>query len=165
MKKPNIIIVEGIDRVGKTTLVNKIVNNSNYKKFKPLNNTKNRTKEIETEKIFATLSTLKLLKNDYIIFDRFHISEFVYGYVERGYVNKDCGKVDKILGGLNSLLIYVEPVNISQSIKEHGKDLREHEKLFLTIYKNSKMQKMICNYNNLSEVAEKIINLSEEELK
>jgi hypothetical protein len=27
------------------------------------------------------------------------------------------------------------------------------------------MQKMICNYNNLSEVAEKIINLSEEELK
>lgn len=156
MKLPNIIIVEGIDRVGKTTLVNKIVEELNYSKFVPLNKISDRTEVIETEKTYATLSVLKLLKNDRIIIDRFHLSEFIYGFADRGYANKECENMDKILSELNALLIYVRPTDLKKSITEHGSDLQEHHIMFELIFKASRMRKVVCDYNSLDAIVESL---------
>ena len=159
MKLPNVIIVEGIDRVGKTTLVNKLVNEFDYSVFTPLNKIpKNTARDmrIETEKTYAALSLLKLLENDKVIIDRFHVSEFVYGLVERHYANHECLNIDEILSNMNALLVYVKPVDLQRSIREHGENLEEHAKFFDIFYATSKMMKTTCDYTTLDTVIESL---------
>lgn len=154
-KLPNIIIVEGIDRVGKTTLINQIIDEFDYSVFKPLYLTR-RTMEKETEKLYATLGVLTLLKQDKIIFDRFHLSEYVYGYCNRGYWNDECSKIDEILTQLNSLLIYVRPTDIKHSSLEHGSSLVQHHEMFEKLFEVTKMRKIACDYNTRVEVIRKL---------
>lgn len=150
MKKPNIIIVEGIDRVGKTTLINMIAKEFGYSIMHgiPYEGRK-RTKEIGAEAGYATLSALKLFKNDYVIIDRFHLSELVYGLVDRGYCNNEMHNIDAMLSELNSLLICVRPTNIKKSSEKHGSDLSHHKLLFDFYFENSKMNKICTNFEEL----------------
>lgn len=154
----NIIIVEGIDRVGKTTLVNKLVKELGYSKFIPANaNLSYRELNprlaniIETEKCYATLATLATLENiDYkIVFDRFHISEYVYGQVERGYTNNECYHIDEVLAQLNALLIYIHPTNIQMSSREHGRPLNKHYELFNEFINKTKLPIIECDYTTI----------------
>lgn len=148
---PNIIIVEGIDRVGKTTLVNKIVEEYGYKIFKAeLPELINGYDEII--KMKAILSILKLLENDKIIFDRFHFTEYVYGALERDYLNLDVISIDQELAKLNSLFIYMKPTDINKSSEEHGSDLTKHDVLFDALYLMSDIEKMKCNYNSMDKI-------------
>lgn len=157
-----IIIVEGIDRVGKTTLIDKIIKELKYAKFIPANadlsyrGYPSLAKIIETEKSFATLATLAALEDtDYkIIFDRFHISEYVYGKVDRGYINLDCFHLDEVLAQLNALLIFVHPTDIDRSSREHGGSLNEHYEAFLEFIDGTKLQKLECNYDTIDETVE-----------
>ena len=157
-----IIIVEGIDRVGKTTLVNKIVRELGFIKYHhmelydKINSVDHEVTEIvETEKILSTLSALITLKGKdiNIIFDRFHISEYVYGSIERGYKNESISKFDKMLAELGATLILVKPTDIESSSKQHGKNLKEYSSLFNECVENSLISdKIVCNYNNLNNV-------------
>jgi len=161
-----IVIVEGIDRVGKTTLINKIVKELGFIKYEGIEkydkiNSKNfyLTQRIETEKLFAATSVLKAIDKmkGNIIIDRFHVSEYVYGLCERGYFNSECFEVDDILGSLNTTLILVRPKDIKQSIKEHGKDLYRHSLLFENFCQETSIKhKIICNYDNLDYAFNKV---------
>ena len=151
MSKPNIIVVEGIDRVGKTTLVKRIVKEFGYSEFVQLNNAdkkKERKLEIEIERMYSILSVLALIKNDYIILDRYHLSEMVYGIVDRRYYNIEVENVDRILSKLNSFLVYVEPEDIKWSSKQHGSSLLDHDRFFKLFYEKSKMNKAKCSFSN-----------------
>lgn len=155
-----IIIVEGIDRVGKTTLCNLISSEMKIPILKDrtvsgMEKTQSITREIATEKIFTTLNVLRALgpKTD-IIIDRFHVSEWVYGQVNRGYINDFMPlHIDSELAKLNAVLILVEPDDIELSIKKHGSDLHKHDELFkkYMIY-FSIMRRLRCTYSNLDVV-------------
>ena len=81
-----IIVVEGIDRVGKTTLCNKIKEMTGYEIFKHSGNFdyKRMDNDNETDKMLQVLKIAEIGKAN-IIFDRFHFSDFCYGTIERDY--------------------------------------------------------------------------------
>lgn len=153
-----IIIVEGIDRVGKTTLCNML-----SKEF-GINIFKNQSfyglcisKETEIELINQLINFVNCVNCD-IIFDRLHLTEFVYGLCNRNYANTDIVKIDKKLSEMNCLLIYVKPTDIDESSKQHGSDLRSHDTCFEAIFKNSKIKKFSCDYNSLDSAVEFVRN-------
>jgi thymidylate kinase len=158
-----IIVVEGIDRVGKTTLCNclsekykiKIYHNDvNYMKLSEMDN-KN-----ETDKTLKLISLCEQLGQD-IIFDRLHWSDYVYGVTERGYDTKEAIKnkdiIDKKLNEIKSVLIFVKPTDIEWSSKQHGKDLSGYEARFEMLYKYSCIKnKIMTDYNNIKEGISKL---------
>lgn len=154
-KKPNIIIVEGIDRVGKTTLVNKISEKFGYKilpSIQPISKVE-RTPRREIDIMLAQLSVFQILKNDYIIVDRFYLSEFVYGLYDRGYTSLEALVIGEKLKELNSLMVLVRPTDIKKSSEEHGSDLTEHSELFNHMFEISEFEnKACCNYSTMEFV-------------
>lgn len=153
-----IIIVEGIDRVGKTTLVTKLKEQLRFSVYEsPITDGEERTQEIETAKLKAALSFIRICKKDNIILDRFHLSELVYGSIERGYFNNECLEIDKELSKLgNCILIYVKPTNINESIEKHGSSLIQHYEKFNKLFSISRMEKIECDFYSLESAIEKV---------
>lgn len=152
----SVIIIEGIDRVGKTTLALKLKKELNAKILKDATIDGRLTKEIVSEKINTTVNLLTLWpKNDILIVDRFHLSELVYGYLDRRYNNLHMLNVDEMLSKLDVKLVLVNPTDVEKSSKEHGSDLSIHDKLFRQFYNDSKIKKKKqCDYNSLDETVE-----------
>ena len=127
-----IIIVEGIDRVGKTTLVNRIAERFNYKIFKdtPIHDHSYKNSDIMSEKLNQLVL---LIEGKFItdaILDRGYWTEYVYGQINRHYINNDILDFDRRLGKLDNVIqIYVQPEDIKWSSEMHGSDLSEHNKL------------------------------------
>lgn len=155
-----IVIVEGIDRVGKTTLCNMFADEG-FKYFKdvyfdgvPI------TRKIASEKLRTTLEFLKLFKDENIVVDRFHITEFVYGALERNYTSSEVEFIDKELALLDAVLILVNPINaedLDRASRVHGKDLTIHNSIFNTFYKVSSIKrKHICDFNSLDFIVERL---------
>ena len=155
-----IVIVEGIDRVGKTTLCNMLVDEG-FKYFKdvyfdgvPI------TRKIASEKLRTTLEFLKLFKDENIVVDRLHITEFAYGALERNYTSSEVEFIDKELALLDAVLILVNPINaedLDRASRVHGKDLTIHNSIFNTFYKVSSIKrKHICDFNSLDFIVERL---------
>lgn len=176
-----IIVVEGIDRVGKTTLCNKLkddLSNFNVFIFKD-----ERMKELEQlknyQKLEPAMSSMNTIINMYqqlrdnkvenvtFILDRFHATEYVYGVLERNYfpgVAKDYfdaieKKLEQLetLDGEEYLFVLVEPIDLDKSSQEHGKELRMHQTVFDALFnmipENNKMK---TDFNHLDETAKEI---------
>lgn len=154
-----IVIVEGIDRVGKTTLCNKLKEELNIPIHK-CNNAFVKTKDMdnynESDKIIITYQILKET-NSSIILDRNYLSDYVYGTLERKYNENDANKnfniIDDFVSEIEDVfLILVKSTDINRSSEEHGKDLSKHEEMFENIYRISKIKnKWRCTYNTLDE--------------
>ena len=124
-----VYIVEGIDRVGKTTLANKLStklqipiykhNNESFD-YSLMDNTN------ETDKMIQLLDLYSFLSGD-IIFDRFNWSDFVYGILLRSYdverATENLRLINNKLAQLDAKIIYVQPTDIAWSSKMHGSDL------------------------------------------
>ena len=152
-----IIIVEGIDRVGKTTLCNMLKKEMNIPVYKHIGNFSysNMDNDNETDKMLQILETLRLVNGD-VIFDRCHFTDYVYGILERYYNKKNAKKnfsiLEKKLSEMHVVLLFVNPTNIEKSSYEHGKDLSMHQKIFQQLYKVSCIkEKYQCTYNTLNE--------------
>ena len=153
-----IVIIEGIDRVGKTTLCNMIHNELNIPihKYKGIVKHENMSNIEESDK---TLSLLQLLKetNSNIIFDRTYFTDYVYGVLERNYDKEIAYSnfcyIDVVASKMDDVfLIYVVPTDINESSNEHGKDLSKYNDLFYDLFKDSKIKnKWRCTYNTLNE--------------
>lgn len=164
-----IIIVEGIDRVGKTTLCNKLKEEFDVPilHHESIISNNKKDNENETDKSLLTLEVCDIT-NSSIILDRFHLSDFVYGTIERNY-NIDSAidhfkMIDNILLEMNDVfLIYVLPTDIQESSKQHGKNLKTYDNEFYDLFKHSKIKnKWRCTYNTLNEVIEFIkVNVKE----
>lgn len=141
-----IIIVEGIDRIGKTTLCNKIsevtkIPIHKYNGIIPYSEMKNKQ---ETDKMLSLIQLVEETKTD-IIFDRFHLTDCVYGIVERGY---KVGKALKNVRLINERLqqyaeagntvcvLLMRPTSLMKSSEEHGTDLSYHNQMFDEIWRN-----------------------------
>ena len=113
-----ILIVEGANRTGKSTMIGmlkKLADNSSIE-FIYYNNRINNNEHVGTtpEGMFAYAKSVisDLLKEDtnekLIVFDRFHISEFVYGEAFRGYTNEYMLKVDGFLDLMDAKILYMK---------------------------------------------------------
>lgn len=152
-----IVIVEGIDRVGKSTLTTKLQD----KGFKILNgklkcNDNNIRQVVETDRICAQLDLLEMIDNEYnIVIDRFHLSQLVYGLINRKMFDKTMLEVDLRLSLLNCELIFVNPKNIDKSCEEHGDDLKIHQALFDMLKCITKIRYRECTYDDIDDLVEK----------
>ena len=162
-----IIIVEGIDRVGKTTLCNKLSEELRMPIYKHNNEQFDYSimdNDNETDKMLQLIDLYSVLNGD-IIFDRFHMSDLVYGVMLRNYnIQMACGNYKLIDDKLNALgfkqeavLILVEPTDINKSSRDHGEDLAEYDRLMQAAFDMSNLQmKYICDYNSIDLVVEKL---------
>lgn len=169
-----ILVIEGIDRVGKTTLVTRITNifkgnkhiTTAIIKDSFLKVSDMMSKEIQAEKLMTEVNCLlglsksDLSDNLVVILDRFHLSEYVYGKCERGYENKDVWTIDKLLNDIcDTTLILVNPTSIDRSSKEHGSDLSKHMKEMQDAALRSSIdKKIICNYDTLDDAVISILS-------
>ena len=146
-----LVIVEGVDRVGKTTLCTRLSEHLHIPIFKEELYTcgKNWKADLVTEQLHAVIRLHKQLRFN-LICDRFHLSELVYGYLERGYENKYMMELDKEMA-LDSILLFVKhsrPWEVQA--KEHGKDQSKHEAMMDYYFGLSDIRyKFYCDYNSL----------------
>lgn len=163
-----IIIVDGIDRVGKTTICEKLSKSLGY----PISKDDTRyygkhdNINVNTEKdnTFVNLIEQGCLTD--IIFDRFHLTEYVYGKVERGYKNMYMYDIDERLAKRNdTVLILVQPVNVEECSILHGRNLSLHKIEFDKFFIDSKMQKCMCNMYTYDKVYDFIRRLIDVETK
>lgn len=157
-----IVVVEGIDRVGKTTFAEKLVKRANengkmlliYKHPELIVKYGEMDTSNETDKMFQMLQLTEMFGGE-VVFDRFHISEFVYGVVERKYklseARENMIKIDNLLSGLNSFLVYVKPLDIVWSSNEHGKNLKRYCNMMNAAYKESNMRKVDIDFSLISD--------------
>ena len=164
-----IIIVEGIDRVGKTTLANNISKKYGLKIYKHIGDFRycNMDNENETDKILQILEIIRISKID-IIFDRLHFTDFVYGCIERNYdfceALKNKMKIENFLvNNIDTKLIYMNPVNINIANKMHGKNLNWHYTFMNELYKESIIEdKISIDYNSdINEIIDNWIKSKE----
>ena len=159
-----IVIVEGIDRVGKTTLCNMFAEKG-FKYFKdvyfdgvPI------TRKIASEKLRTTLEFLKLFKDENIVVDRFHMTEFVYGALERNYTSSEVEFIDKELALLDAVLILVVPTDksdLKRASEAHGKDLKIYQATFEAFFKVSTIRKKyICKFDNFDVAIKRLLSVN-----
>lgn len=113
-----ILIVEGANRTGKSTIISalKELADGFGKTFILYNERINKNEQAGTtpEGMYAYAKNVisDLLKQDtnekLIVFDRFHISEFVYGEAFRGYTNRYMRKIDDMLCVMESKVLYMK---------------------------------------------------------
>lgn len=161
-----IIIIEGIDRVGKTTLANKLSKELNIPVFKKNRMCGNESKDEEAV-AFNYGNAAGLLDmwnwskfNADIIVDRFHWTESVYGQVDRGQLtSKFCMEIIEegmLLRKERYLMIYMRPTSIERSSEEHGKDLSEHLKRFDELATNTQLNLIVGDYNQIDEIVKMV---------
>lgn len=113
-----ILIVEGANRTGKSTMIGaleKLAENSGVE-FELYNSRINNNEHvgITPEGMYAYAKSVisDLLKEDsnekLIVFDRFHISEFVYGEAFRGYTNEYMLKVGDFIHLMDAKILYMK---------------------------------------------------------
>lgn len=156
------IIVEGIDRVGKTTLVNLLKEKTGWPVLDDsyLYETEDmrKDKRVNVEKIKTIVNFARDVSDKFIV-DRLHWSEMIYGYCDRGYDNVvPVLDVEDELVKVGAKIILVVPTDIESSSKQHGKDLSKHAKIFEAVFDDSKMKKFRCNYNTLSDAVRWVMN-------
>lgn len=158
-----IIIVEGISRVGKTTLCNKLKVKYNlpiYKHNHKIVNYDKMKDEVEKEKMLCMIDVYRTIPSN-IIFDRFHFSNVVYGILLRNYDKQkafnNCKIIEEYLKSAGRvILIKVSPNNIEESSRQYGSDLKPFEKLMQKLYNNSILEKYECNYATEDKLIEEL---------
>ena len=164
-----IVVVEGIDRVGKTTLVNKLVAGGfiDMKDYFVINKADciDNFADYSAGKCESFVIMAKQLsdKGMNVVIDRLHLTEMVYGTVNRcGNTNEmACLSVDLMLEEAGALLCLVEPGDIELSNKLAGVNQEKHAQLFDHYYNlTSITRKMCCDYENITKAANYILEYS-----
>jgi thymidylate kinase len=166
-----IVILEGIDRVGKTTIAESLRDNLGFEIFKKerteIKGVPNLIDESVAEGIINYGNALGLVdmfnwdgfdKN--IVVDRFHWTEAIYSRIDRkqfqpmkymGYVElKMLEKKEKYL------MVYVRPTDINYSSRMHGSDLSKHLEEFERLYAHSSLPKYMTTFYSKDLVVKEV---------
>lgn len=159
-----IVVVEGIDRVGKTTLANKLkASGFIYLKDEfvlPKSFIKD-FKDYSVGKCDSFIALLKDLqsKGKNVVVDRLHLTELAYGHTKRnGEVNEQaCIALDMELASMGAYLCYVKPSDMELSNKLAGCNQEKIHEMFEFYYKLSSMKKIVCDYENIDNAVAYIL--------
>ena len=166
-----IVIVEGIDRVGKTTLCKKL-EAQGFTYFKDswalleeagavINESGKAMYQIG--KLDTALTFTRALSDIgvNIVLDRMHLTEFVYGSLGHGRKVEKwlLDDIDGLLGSYEDVVIaHVLPTDLKRSNREAGIDLQSHLELFEHRVRTSCIGKKIsCSFPTLDSAVEKIM--------
>lgn len=168
-----IVILEGLERTGKTTVAEILENNFGFIRFKDHNHLMEMDSTSIANRLDATLSMIVALdkagKN--VVLDRFHTSELIYGTYYRGYSRENFQHIkyiDEVLSHLNTKLILLERT-VDEKYKEvfphsgHEKEIDMMQKDFrYEVDKSYIENKTTYNTSEMSfyDVAKDIVNLS-----
>ena len=159
-----IVVLEGIDRVGKTTLANKLKENGFvYLKdeFVLPKAFVQDFKEYSVGKCDSFVALIRELnaKGKNVVVDRLHLTEMVYGQVKRsGQVNEQaCLALDMELAKMGAYLCYVKPSDIELSNKLAGCNQEKLNDMFEFYFKLSSMKKVVCDYENIDNAVSYIL--------
>lgn len=156
-----IVIVDGIDRVGKTILCNTLAEHG-YNKIKGQLNISHMFQDkamFYASQEVGMLEVMKQTTKVNFVVDRFHWSEYVYGKHVRGYKSKYTEQIEYILETTEGVkIILVCPIDILRSSKEHGLDLSGYQKDFERLYEDSHLDKFKCTYDTLTDACKWAIN-------
>lgn len=162
-----IVLVEGIDKVGKTTLANKLIEAGfvNLKdEFLIPRDMITNFPDYSVGKCESFVKVAQDLHNQgkNVVIDRLHLTELVYGDVERsGMVNRSaCFTIDMLLANVGAILCYVAPSNIELSNELHGSPQDKKADLFDYVYRMSSMRKVSCTYETIDEIVGYLLNQS-----
>lgn len=167
-----ILIVEGIDKVGKTILCNRLSKELNIPIYeRPSGDSDYKFDELKLGDVYAEQAALmsQLRKsNESKIFDRFHLSEFVYGKLNRNYYEK----LNRVLFAMpdymayiaNAILIYVRPADMNRSNIDHGSNQWKTLQEFDDIAQHSGITQIITTFNEFDELVKKLKEIKENEL-
>ena len=157
-----IVVVEGIDRVGKTTLVNKLVKAGfiNLKDEFIINEFVEKFDDYSIGKCESFVQAAKNLEEQghNVVIDRLHLTEYVYGTIRNRGVNEQAvWAMDMILTNLNAILCYVRPSNIEISNNEAGLNQEKYDEMFEFATKLSSIRRVVTDYNHLDEAFDTIM--------
>lgn len=147
--KQKIIIVEGVDKIGKTTMCGTLSTHLGVNIYKRPSDEFDFTRLRCGGVALETCNLLSHLRKTgkSIIFDRLHLSEYVYGKINRHYDEMDniCwfNAMEDFMQGLDVTLILVRPTDFDWSSKAHGIDIRPYDDCFVEIFKRSKIAKKV----------------------
>ena len=159
-----IVIVEGIDRVGKTTLCEKLAREGfiilkdgidSFEVFKE-NIATNSLAKIDTTFRFA--SQLNAQGKDVVI-DRLHLTELVYGSIDRkgSICSPEIWQLELDYKSKDVVLVLVNPTNQAEANERAGQDLTKHAELFRTLYGASELIKIESDFNKLDETVDTLL--------
>ena len=157
-----IVVVEGIDRVGKTTLVNKLVK-AGFISLKDkfiINEFVEKFDDYSIGKCESFVQAAKNLEEQghNVVIDRLHLTEYVYGTIRNRGVNEQAvWAIDMILTNLNAILCYVRPSNIEISNNEAGLNQEKYDEMFEFATKLSSIRRVVTDYNHLDEAFDTIM--------
>lgn len=108
-----IVILEGLERTGKSTIAEILETKYNFVSFKDHNHLMEMDCSFIANRLDATLSMITALDklNIDVVLDRFHISELIYGTYYRGYSRANFQHIkyiDEVLSHLNTKLVLLE---------------------------------------------------------
>jgi thymidylate kinase len=144
-----IIILEGVNRVGKTTLAQYLQNKYNITYFNDrcfIDNTRSDVSRVMQDIKTATIANFNLLKclKEDIIVDRFHLTEFVYGYMDRNYYAGYFYDLDAELSKIGAKLILLTD-DISEINKRASRNMIQHFTMMNNAFDASLMNKIKYN--------------------
>lgn len=160
-----VIIVEGIDRIGKSTLCNKLSGKFKIPIFRHSGTIPyyKMTNEQETDKILNLIQLISIT-NSSVIFDRFYITDFVYGIIERNYDHeKALFNFELIEFELQNLindihLVLMQPTDIMSSSFQHRKNLSLYNTCFKDRFIESNIKhKYEINYNQIDDLVDDLV--------
>lgn len=158
-----IVVVEGIDRVGKTTLVEMLVKAGfvNLKDEFFIQDFIEKFDDYSVGKCESFVKAAKLLEEQghNVVIDRLHLTEYVYGHTMRsGIVNdKAVWAVDMLLANMHAILCHVEPADILISNELADTDQTKRFELFQYAVAMSSMVTIACDWNTLDKAFERIM--------
>lgn len=160
-----IIAVEGIDRTGKSTFCKALSDNTGFVNFYApesdfvANGGKNMYDEADKCLKLATLADLSATD---VVFDRLHISDFVYGVLNRGYDREEAlklfKKVDEKLAKLGVIIYYFKPKTVAYSSVLEGRDLTEDYELFEFFKEMSSCVVIETDYDHIAKQVKRLMH-------
>ena len=160
-----IIAVEGIDRTGKSTFCKALSDNTGFVNFyvpeSDIVSNKDKNMYDEADKCLK-LATLADLSSTDVVFDRFHISDFVYGVLNRNYdideAMKLFKKVDEKLAKLGVVVYYFKPKTVAYSSVLEGRDLSKEYELFEILKEASSCVVVETDYDHATQQVKRLMH-------
>lgn len=161
------IILEGLDNTGKTTQINNIREEFNSSFFLTFHLSNIKTKKWTKESYKGYFKNLyveyfELIESDEydLLFDRFHLGEFVYSPIYRNYSGDYVFQLEEIIENKNNVYLIVLIDEVKNLLKrEDGKshsikieDKQKEIDLFIEAFNKSKIKnKLLININGKTE--------------